>query len=103
MKAFLLATCMTAAPVIANAAGSQCSVSEFPETKSVLSDTIKAEALPPIAVPEASSPHNAFPSAPAVPLALQHVANAGATISPLGDYHSMSRFVARTGDQLMVC
>ena len=102
MKALLLATCMAAAPVIAIAASSQCSVSEFPESKSVSIDTPKAQALPPIAVPDVSPHHDPSPSAPAIPLALRQVVNAGATINPLGDYHSMTRFVARTGDQLMV-
>lgn len=102
MKALFLATCVAAAPAMAIAASSQCSVSEFPEAKSVSSDASNADALLPIAIPVVSASRDPSPSAPAIPLALQHVVNAGATISPLGGYHSMTRFVARTGDQLMV-
>lgn len=102
MKALLLATCMAASPVIALAASSQCGVSDFPETQPISTNSPKVGVIPATALPESPTASDPLPSVAATPLALQRVVNAGATISPLGDYHNMTRFVARTGDQLMV-
>lgn len=119
MKAYLLATCLAMVPGLARAEP-HCSLPE-PLSAAQVSDQLQelpsAEAAPrvqaqaapaaPLAVPAvALPPREAAPTpvvtAPALPPALQHIVNAGAAITDMGDYHGMRRVVARTEEQFML-
>ena len=119
MKAYLLATCLVAAPGL-SFAEPHCSLpaplaaaqanNQAPGVP-VAQEAFPApvQAIPAVLLPVPSV--TSLPSRPpplsvepasTLPPALQHIAASGAAISDMGDYHGLRRVVARTADQFMV-
>lgn len=102
MKALLLSSVIALSPGLTLAAGPNCAVTDEVQVGLPAQGKPSTAALIPVPTLPSGAKTLTARAVDLLPAALQHIAEAGATLSDLADYHGMRRVVARTGSEFMI-